>query len=189
MGAKISVDSATMMNKGLEVIEAHHLFDLPSDKIDVVVHPQSVVHGLVHYSDGSVLAQLGSPDMRTPIAHTLAWPERTAAPSPRLDLATLGRLTFEPPDPARFPALRLAREALASGGGAPTALNALNEVSVAAFLDNQIGFLDIAGIVEHGLEVLAGRTVSSLDDVYDLDREARSIAQRRIGNGLRAAIA
>src|SRR5262249_382216 len=154
MGAKISVDSATMMNKGLEVIEAHYLFDLPSERIDVVVHPQSVVHGMVCYRDGSVLAQLGSPDMRTPIASTLGWPdvgtaiastvgwgERMGGPSPRLDFAKLSKLTFEAPDPQRFPALRLAREALADGGTAPTVLNAANEVAVAAFLDRRIGFL------------------------------------------------
>ncbi len=144
MGAKISVDSATMMNKGLEVIEAHHLFDLDSARLDVVVHPQSVVHGLVYYSDGSVLAQLGSPDMRTPIANALGWPERIGAPSPRLDLAKLAQLTFEAPDPARFPALRLARAALEEGGGAPLVLNAANEVAVASFLERRIGFLDIA---------------------------------------------
>src|SRR3984893_3799075 len=140
MGAKISVDSATMMNKGLEVIEAHHLFALESERIAIVVHPQSVVHGLVYYKDGSVLAQLGSPDMRTPIANTLGWPKRIFAPSPRLDLAELSRLTFERPDPERFPALRLTRAALVAGGGAPTVLNAANEIAVAAFLDSRVGF-------------------------------------------------
>ncbi|HET7594977.1 MAG TPA: 1-deoxy-D-xylulose-5-phosphate reductoisomerase, partial [Stellaceae bacterium] len=169
MGAKISVDSATMMNKGLEVIEAHHLFALESERIDVVVHPQSVVHGLVYYKDGSVLAQLGSPDMRTPIANALGWPQRIAAPSPRLDLAQLGRLTFEPPDPLRFPALRLARAALAAGGGAATVLNAANEVAVAAFLDRRIGFLDIARTVERTLGALPARRVESLDDVVATD--------------------
>jgi 1-deoxy-D-xylulose-5-phosphate reductoisomerase len=187
MGAKISVDSATMMNKGLEVIEAHHLFALESERIDVVVHPQSVVHGLVYYNDGSVLAQLGSPDMRTPIANALGWPRRLAAPSPRLDLARLGRLTFEPPDPERFPALRLARAALDAGGGAPTVLNAANEVAVAAFLDHRIGFLDIAAIVEETLAALPGRAVDSLDAVYDCDREARAAATRLVGNGARRA--
>ena len=176
MGAKISVDSATMMNKGLEVIEAHYLFDLPSERIDVVVHPQSVVHGMVCYSDGSVLAQLGSPDMRTPIASTLGWPDRIGAPSPRLDFAKLAKLTFEPPDPQRFPALRLAREALADGGTAPTVLNAANEVAVAAFLDRRIGFLDIARTVERTLEVLPARPLASLDDVVATDLEAREIA-------------
>jgi 1-deoxy-D-xylulose-5-phosphate reductoisomerase len=176
MGAKISVDSATMMNKGLEVIEAHHLFDLPSERIDVVVHPQSVVHGMVCYSDGSVLAQLGSPDMRTPIASTLGWPDRVAAPSPRLDFTALAKLTFEPPDPLRFPALRLAREALADGGTAPTVLNAANEVAVAAFLEGRIGFLDIAQAVERTLSALPARPLASLDDVVATDLEARRIA-------------
>jgi 1-deoxy-D-xylulose-5-phosphate reductoisomerase len=185
MGAKISVDSATMMNKGLEVIEAHHLFALESDRVDVVVHPQSVVHGLVYYKDGSVLAQLGSPDMRTPIANALGWPKRIAAPSPRLDLAQLGRLTFEPPDPLRFPALRLARLALTSGGGAPTVLNAANEVAVAAFLDGHLGFLDIAAIVGATLDALPDRRIDSLDDVYDTDRAARDAASRLVGNGAR----
>jgi 1-deoxy-D-xylulose-5-phosphate reductoisomerase len=187
MGAKISVDSATMMNKGLEVIEAHHLFDLPGERIEIVVHPQSVVHGLVYYSDGSVLAQLGSPDMRTPIANALGWPLRIPAPSPRLDLAALGRLAFEAPDLDRFPALRLAREALDAGGGAPTVLNAANEVSVAAFLDGRIGFLDIAAIVEETLAALPDRPIAELDDVYDTDREARAYASSRIGNGARRA--
>ena len=182
MGAKISIDSATMMNKGLEVIEAHHLFDLESSRIEVVVHPQSVVHGLVYYSDGSVLAQLGSPDMRTPIANTLGWPNRIPAPSPKLDLAKLARLTFEAPDPARFPALRIAREALIAGGGAPTVLNAANEIAVAAFLDKRVGFLDIAAIVERTLEALSGRRIDSLADVYALDAEAREVARRFTGN-------
>ena len=176
MGAKISVDSATMMNKGLEVIEAHHLFGLSSRQIEVVVHPQSVVHGLVYYTDGSVLAQLGSPDMRTPIANTLGWPQRIPAPSPRLDLAKLARLTFEAPDPLRFPALRLARAAMEAGGGAPCVLNAANEVAVAAFLDRRIGFLEIAEIVERSLDLLPDRQIKGLDDVIALDREARAAA-------------
>ncbi|HUK08547.1 MAG TPA: 1-deoxy-D-xylulose-5-phosphate reductoisomerase [Stellaceae bacterium] len=187
MGAKISVDSATMMNKGLEVIEAHHLFDLPSERIDVVVHPQSVVHGLVCYSDGSMLAQLGSPDMRTPIASALGWPDRIAAPSPRLDLAALARLTFETPDPRRFPALALARAALDEGGAAPTILNAANEVAVAAFLERQIGFLDIARTVDRVLQALPARALGDLEDVVAIDREARDWAQRFVGNG--AAVA
>jgi 1-deoxy-D-xylulose-5-phosphate reductoisomerase len=181
MGAKISVDSATMMNKGLEVIEAHYLFDLPSERIDVVVHPQSVVHGMVCYSDGSVLAQLGSPDMRTPIASTLGWPDRIGAPSPRLDFAKLAKLTFEPPDPQRFPALRIAREALADGGTAPTVLNAANEVAVAAFLDRRIGFLDIAGTVERTLDALPARGVASIEDVVATDLEARGVAGSFLG--------
>jgi 1-deoxy-D-xylulose-5-phosphate reductoisomerase len=151
MGAKISVDSATMMNKGLELIEAYHLFQLGDDRIDIVVHPQSIVHGLVVYRDGSVLAQLGSPDMRTPIAYTLAWPKRMAAPTKRLDLAALAQLTFQAPDDRRFPALRLARAALQQGGGSPTILNAANEIAVHAFLERAIGFLDIARIVERTL--------------------------------------
>jgi 1-deoxy-D-xylulose-5-phosphate reductoisomerase len=174
MGAKISVDSATMMNKGLEVIEAHHLFDLPSEQIDVLVHPQSVIHGMVAYCDGSVLAQLGPADMRTPIAHALAWPDRMATPCERLDLAALGRLTFEAPDPDRFPALRLAREALVQGGGAPTVLNAANEVAVAAFLDGRIGFLDIVRLVEAAMDRLLPAAVADLDTVLDLDRAARA---------------
>ncbi|MDE2230316.1 MAG: 1-deoxy-D-xylulose-5-phosphate reductoisomerase [Alphaproteobacteria bacterium] len=193
MGAKISVDSATMMNKGLEVIEAHHLFGLTSEQIEVVVHPQSVVHGLVYYTDGSVLAQLGSPDMRTPIANTLGWPRRMPAPSPRLDLARLARLTFEAPDPARFPALRLARAAMEAGGGAPCVLNAANEVAVAAFLDRRVGFLEVAEIVERTLDLLPDRSIDSLDDVYALDREARAaaagfVASHARPNAARAAV-
>lgn len=176
MGAKISVDSATMMNKGLELIEAHHLFRMPEDRIDILIHPQSVVHSLVAYVDGSVLAQLGAPDMRTPIAHALAWPERIAAPTKRLDLALLGQLTFEAPDEALFPALRLAREALRAGNGAPTVLNAANEVAVAAFLTGRIGFLDIARIVETTLASSRSRPVGSLDDVRATDAAARSHA-------------
>jgi 1-deoxy-D-xylulose-5-phosphate reductoisomerase len=185
MGAKISVDSATMMNKGLEVIEAHHLFDLGSEQLDVVVHPQSVVHGLVYYTDGSVLAQLGSPDMRTPIANALGWPDRIPAPSPRLDLARLATLTFEAPSPERFPALRLAREALIAGGGAPAVLNAANEIAVAAFLDERIGFLDIAPTVERTLDRFVGRRISAIDDVYALDGEARAMARALIGEDAR----
>jgi 1-deoxy-D-xylulose-5-phosphate reductoisomerase len=181
MGAKISVDSATMMNKGLEVIEAHYLFDLPGERIEVVVHPQSVVHGMVCYSDGSVLAQLGSPDMRTPIASTLGWPDRIPAPSPRLDFAALARLTFEPPDPVRFPALRIARAALADGGTAPTVLNAANEVAVAAFLERRIGFLEIARAVERTLDALPARPLASIEDVVATDLEAREVAGGFIG--------
>ena len=180
MGAKISVDSATLMNKGLEIIEAHHLFRLPSEKIDTVIHPQSIIHGLVTYRDGSVLAHLGSPDMRTPIAYALGWPGRAAAPSKRLDLAEVGQLTFELPDPRRFPALRLAREALRAGTGAPTVLNAANETAVHAFLEERIGFLDIAATVERTLELLPGGRLESLDDVYDLDKAARAAAARLI---------
>jgi 1-deoxy-D-xylulose-5-phosphate reductoisomerase len=176
MGAKISVDSATMMNKGLEVIEAHYLFGLPEKRIEILVHPQSVVHSLVAYIDGSVLAQLGDPDMRTPIAYALAWPNRMAVPVRRLELSEIGQLTFEAPDPARFPALRLARAALSAGGGAPTVLNAANEEAVRAFLGRQIGFLEIVGVVEATLELLPAGPLASLDDVRNLDREAREIA-------------
>jgi 1-deoxy-D-xylulose-5-phosphate reductoisomerase len=181
MGAKISIDSATMMNKGLELIEAHHLFGLPADRIEVVVHPQSVVHSLVAYVDGSVLAQLGTPDMRTPIAYALAWPERMKWPAPQLDLPQIGALTFESPDAGRFPALALAREALAAGGAAATILNAANEVAVEAFLGRRIGFLDIAQLVSATLERLPGRGVFSLAEVEDVDREARRMAESLIG--------
>ena len=177
MGAKISVDSATMMNKGLELIEAHHLFGLPSDRIEIVVHPQSIVHSMVAYIDGSVLAQLGTPDMRIPISYALAWPERMKTPSERLDLSTIGRLDFEEPDPERFPALRLAREALAAGGAAPTVLNAANEEAVGQFLGGRIDFLDIARIVEAVLEALSGRELSNLEDVREADRLARDRAR------------
>jgi 1-deoxy-D-xylulose-5-phosphate reductoisomerase len=177
MGRKISVDSATMMNKGLELIEAHHLFGLSSERIEVVIHPQSVVHSLVAYVDGSVLAQLGPPDMRTPIAYALAWPERMKWPAPRLDLAQIGALTFEAPDLERFPALGLARGALVAGGAAPAILNAANEVAVGAFLANRIGFLDIARVVESALNRVSARSVDSLLEVQAVDREARNIAE------------
>jgi len=176
MGAKISVDSATMMNKGLELIEAHHLFDLPADRIEIVVHPQSIIHSMVAYIDGSVLAQLGTPDMRIPISYALAWPERMKTPSERLDLGTVGRLDFEEPDPDRFPALRLARESLIAGGAAPTVLNAANEEAVERFLDGGIGFLDIARIVEAVLEAFSGKKIANLDDVREADRLARDRA-------------
>lgn len=176
MGAKISVDSATMMNKGLEVIEAHHLFAMPEERIEVVVHPQSVVHSLVAYIDGSVLAQLGSADMRIPLAHALAWPSRMATPAERLDLARLATLTFEAPDLLRFPALRLARDALRAGRSAPTVLNAANEVAVAEFLAGRIGFLDIAAIAERTLDATADADINSLDDVMAADAEARRTA-------------
>ncbi len=176
MGAKISVDSATMMNKGLEVIEAHHLFGLDNDRIDILVHPQSVVHSMVEYADGSTLAQLGTPDMRTPIAYALGWPKRLPAPTGRLDLAQLGSLTFENPDMVRFPALRLARAALQSGGAAPTILNAANEVAVARFLAGEIGFLDIAAIVEHTMTRVPLQSITTLDDIMAVDGEARRVA-------------
>ncbi len=176
MGAKISIDSATMFNKGLEVIEAARLFDLPSAKIDVLVHPQSVIHGMVCYSDGSVLAQLGSPDMRIPIAHALAWPGRLATQAPKLDLVEVAKLEFAAPDEVRFPALRLAREALIAGQGAPTVLNAANEVAVAAFLERRIGFLDIAAIVESVMQRHGAPAVDDLAAVLALDLAARESA-------------
>jgi 1-deoxy-D-xylulose-5-phosphate reductoisomerase len=176
MGAKISIDSATLMNKGLEVIEAARLFDLPEARIGVLVHPQSVIHGLVYYHDGSVLAQLGSPDMRIPIAHTLAWPSRLATPSPRLDLAAVASLDFTEPDLERFPALGLARDALRAGGGAPTILSAANEIAVEAFLQRRIGFLDIASTVARVLHALGAPSADSLDEVIALDAAARRIA-------------
>ena len=173
MGAKISVDSATMMNKGLELIEAFHLFPVAADAIDIVVHPQSVVHSMVSYVDGSVLAQLGTPDMRTPISLALAWPKRMATPAETLSLAKIGTLTFQHPDEVRFPALRLARDSLTAGGGAPTVLNAANEVAVAAFLDGKIGFLDIARLVETVLDGTDCAPLGDLDAVFALDQLAR----------------
>jgi 1-deoxy-D-xylulose-5-phosphate reductoisomerase len=182
MGAKISVDSATMMNKGLEVIEAHHLFPVGHDQIEVVVHPQSVIHSMVEYVDGSVLAQLGTPDMRTPIAYALGWPERMAAPSARLDFAKLGPLTFEAPDPERFPALRLARGALVAGGSAPAVLNAANEVAVHGFLERRIPFLAICEVVERTLEALPATRLAGIDDVARADREARRFAAETLAS-------
>lgn len=179
MGAKISVDSATMMNKGLELIEAHYLFGLPSERIDIVVHPQSVIHSLVEFVDGSVLAQLGAPDMRIPIAYALAWPGRMATPAERLDLAGLARLDFEAPDAERFPALRLARGALEAGGASPTVLNAANEVAVERFLAGTIGFTDIARIVEETLDRDTSPAPRSIDDVIAIDQ-----ATRRRASGL-----
>lgn len=177
MGAKISIDSATMMNKGLEVIEAAFLFGLPSDRIEVLVHPQSVIHSMVEYVDGSVLAQLGTPDMRIPIAHTLAYPARMPTPCERLDLAQTATLTFEAPDPSRFPALRLTREALIAGGTAPAILNAVNEEAVAAFLSRGLGFRGIADLVERVLEEMGSNRVESLEHLYSVDAEARRRAQ------------
>jgi len=178
MGMKISIDSATLMNKGLEVIEAARLFDLDESRIDVLVHPQSVIHGLVQFCDGSLLAQLGCPDMQVPIAHTLAWPRRMMTPARRLDLASLGRLEFSAPDPVRFPALRLAREVLRAGGGAPTILSAANEVAVDAFLGRRIGFLDIVLTVERVLDELGAPPADTLDAVLELDAAARRAAER-----------
>jgi 1-deoxy-D-xylulose-5-phosphate reductoisomerase len=178
MGAKISIDSATMMNKGLEVIEAARLFPVTPDRIEVLVHPQSAVHGMVQFSDGSILAQLGTPDMRTPIAHALAWPGRLQVEIPRLDLATLARLDFQAPDPARFPALRLAREALQAGGGAPTILNAANETAVGLFLERRLGFLDIAAVVEETLSAMPACEPDGLEAILELDGAARDLAAR-----------
>lgn len=182
MGAKISVDSASMMNKGLEMIEASYLFDTPEERIGVVIHPQSVIHSLVEYTDGSTLAQLGPPDMRSPISYAYSWPERLAWPAKPLDLGAYAQLTFEDPDLSRFPLLGVAREALRLGGGAPTAMNAANEIAVAAFLDRQIGFLDIAASVEGTLERMngVGDLAVTAGDVLDtavmIDGSARRIA-------------
>jgi len=180
MGAKISVDSATMMNKGLEIIEAHYLFDIPEERIEVLVHPQSVIHSMVAYVDGSILAQLGTPDMRTPIAYALAWPARMHAPQERLDLVAMAELTFEAPDPKRFPALRLAREVLKKGGSAPTVLNAANEIAVEGFLAGQIGFLEIVAIVEDVLMQFNHSAMTTLDDVRAVDSTARRIARQQL---------
>jgi 1-deoxy-D-xylulose-5-phosphate reductoisomerase len=184
MGPKVTIDSATMMNKGLELIEAHHLFGLPAAQIDVLVHPQSIVHGLVEFRDGALIAELGSPDMRVPIAHCLAWPDRIDTPASRLDLAKVATLSFEAPDPARFPALRLAREALELGGGAPTVLNAANEVAVDAFLHRRLGFAGIAGLVEETLEASGRdgllREPQSIDDALSIDHVSRSLARERL---------
>lgn len=180
MGRKISVDSATMMNKGLEVIEAHWLFGVPADMIEVVVHRQSVIHSMVEYVDGSVLAQLGNPDMRTPIAHAMAWPERIEAGVRSLDLFEIARLDFERPDFQRFPCLGLAFAALRAGGAAPAVLNAANEEAVAAFLNGCIGYLDIARVIEPCLERSAGLAVDSLDAVLAVDAQARDWASAQI---------
>jgi 1-deoxy-D-xylulose-5-phosphate reductoisomerase len=181
MGPKVTIDSATLMNKGLELIEAHHLFALPSAQIDVLVHPQSVVHGMVEFSDGSVVAQLGPPDMRVPIAHCLAWPERIEGPAPRLDLAALQQLTFEAPDHVRFPALALARRALDRGGAAPTVLNAADEVAVAEFIAGSIGFAAIPALVEATLEMADRRGLlaepAGVEAALAVDHIARSLAR------------
>lgn len=180
MGAKISVDSATMMNKGLELIEAARLFPVAHDRIEIVVHRQSVIHSLVDYVDGSMLAQLGPSDMRVPIAHCLAWPDRMATPMAPLDLVALGRLDFEAPDPVRFRALALARAALEAGGARPAILNAANEVAVAAFLARRIGFLEIAAIVEDTLTRYDPAAPDTLDAVLAIDGEAREVAGERV---------
>jgi 1-deoxy-D-xylulose-5-phosphate reductoisomerase len=177
MGAKISIDSATMMNKGLEYIEAVRLFPVDPEKVDILVHPQSVIHSMVEYRDGSVLAQMGAPDMRTPISYTLGWPERHSFPAERLNLAKTGSLTFCEPDTVKFPAIRLAREALNTGKSAPTTLNASNEVAVQGFLTGKIGFLDIAAVVEECLNRAEVVELASIEDIFECDRQSRELAR------------
>jgi 1-deoxy-D-xylulose-5-phosphate reductoisomerase len=180
MGAKITIDSATMMNKGLELIEAHHLFGFGSDQIDIIVHPQSIVHGIVEYRDGSLIAQLGPPDMRVPIANCLAWPERMAGAA-RLDFSQMATLTFEAPDPVRFPALALARHALRTGNGVPTVLNAANEIAVHEFIGGRLGFAGIAALVDATIDAAGGRGImrepTSVDDAIAVDHISRSLAR------------
>ena len=180
MGAKISVDSATMMNKGLEIIEAHYLFGIPEDRIEVLVHPESIVHSLVAYKDGSVLAQLGMPDMSIPIANALAWPQRIKVEGKSLDLSEIGRLSFEPPDMNRFPAIRLAREALRFGGTAPLILNAANEVAVEGFLAGTIRFTDIVKVVEKALERGPNQLLENIESVLETDQLVRVLAKEII---------
>ena len=192
MGAKISVDSATMANKGLETIEAAYLFDMTAARIDVVVHPESIIHSLVEFVDGSTLAQMGPPDMKTPIACALAWPDRLAWPAPTLDLATIGRLTFEAPDETRFPALKLAREALVTGGTAPTIFNAANEVAAYAFLDRKLGFLNIAAVIADTLERaeqtgMISSAADGCDAALEIDAAARLIARHVVAERALAA--
>jgi 1-deoxy-D-xylulose-5-phosphate reductoisomerase len=176
MGGKITIDSATLMNKGLEVIEAHHLFGTPYERIDVVVHPQSIVHALVSLCDGASLAHLGHPDMRVPIAYALHHPERVDVPVPALDLAQVGALTFEEPDEDAFPCLRLARDAAVAGGTAPCVLNAANEVAVHAFLTGRLPFMGIAAVIERTLERVDAGAVHSFDSLYEADAAARAVA-------------
>jgi 1-deoxy-D-xylulose-5-phosphate reductoisomerase len=180
MGAKVTIDSATMMNKGLELIEAHHLFGFGSDQIDIIVHPQSIVHGIVEYRDGSLIAQLGPPDMRVPIANCLAWPERMAGAA-RLDFGQMATLTFEAPDPVRFPALALARHALRTGNGVPTVLNAANEIAVHEFIGGRLGFAGIAALVDATIDAAGGRGImrepTSIDDAISVDHISRSLAR------------
>jgi 1-deoxy-D-xylulose-5-phosphate reductoisomerase len=176
MGGKITIDSATLMNKGLELIEAHHLFGLPFDRMSVVVHPESIVHALIHLNDGASLAHLGYPDMRVPISYALHYPERADVPVETLDLAVVGRLTFEAPDTETFPCLQLARDAAAAGGTAPCALNAANEIAVHGFLATRLAFLDIPRVIEGTLDAFENRPVRSFDDLYEADAEARRLA-------------
>jgi 1-deoxy-D-xylulose-5-phosphate reductoisomerase len=185
MGGKITIDSATLMNKGLELIEARHLFGIDYDRIDVVVHPQSIIHALVHLNDGASLAHMGYPDMRVPISYALHYPERADVPVKPLDLADLGQLTFEPPDTDAFPCLRLAREAAAAGGTAPCVLNAANEVAVSAFLEDELSFLGIAEVIERALEQLPAEPVRHFSDLYRADAAARQLA-RALVEGVRA---
>jgi 1-deoxy-D-xylulose-5-phosphate reductoisomerase len=180
MGQKISVDSATMMNKGLEIIEAHWLFNAPADRIEVVVHPQSVIHSMVEYVDGSVLAQLGNPDMRTPIAQALAFPERIPSGVDFVDLFKIGRLDFEAPDFTRFPALKLAYAALRAGGTAAAILNAANEVAVESFLNNRLSFLGMTSVIEQTMSEVACAAVESLEQIFDVDAHARTVARRYV---------
>lgn len=186
MGPKITVDSATMMNKGLELIEAHHLFALRPDEIEVLVHPQSVVHGLIEFRDGAMVGLMGAPDMRIPIAHCLAWPQRMSAPAPRLDLAKIGSLTFEQPDPSRFPALGLARAAMEAGGAMPTILNAANEVAVAEFIAGRLSFAGIPALVEAVLDVATNRGLggefATIEAALAVDHVARSMARDLLSN-------
>ncbi|MBT5074840.1 MAG: 1-deoxy-D-xylulose-5-phosphate reductoisomerase [Kordiimonadaceae bacterium] len=180
MGAKISVDSATMMNKGLELIEAYYLFPVDKDQLDIIIHPQSIIHSMVSYIDGSVLAQLGTPDMRTPISYTLGWPDRMNTPSKKLDLTEIGELNFIKPDEERFPSLNITRQVLQNGGSAPTILNASNEVAVYAFLEGKIGFLDIARIVEETLNKITFHTMNSLSDVHEVDEDTRRLSKQLV---------
>jgi len=178
MGAKISIDSATLMNKGLELIEAWHLFPVEPSQIEILIHPESIIHSMVSYIDGSVLAQLGAPDMSTPISYALAWPTRIKSQSQKLDLAAIGKLSFMRPDAGRFPALRLSRRALEAGGSAPAVLNAANEVAVARFLNKDIKFTDIVHIIEAVLEQLPPVPLHSIDDVLNIDAQARKAAEK-----------
>jgi 1-deoxy-D-xylulose-5-phosphate reductoisomerase len=191
MGAKITIDSATLMNKGLELIEAHHLFGIAPERLDVLVHPQSLVHALVAFCDGSVHAEIGAADMRRPIAFCVYWPDRAAGPVAPLDLAAIGALTFERPDAARFPALRIARDALAHGEGAPTVLNAANEIAVGAFLSGRTPFTAVSDIVENTLAAAARAGLlaepTSVDEALALDMEARHIARAELARRFAAA--
>jgi len=180
MGAKISIDSATMMNKGLELIEAYHLFPVGKDQIDILVHPQSVIHSMVEYGDGSILAQMGSPDMRTPISYTLGWPDRLIFNTEKLDFAKIAQLTFEAPDLDRFPALKLAMDALQAGKSAPAILNAANEIAVQGFLDGEIDFLEIAQVVSDVMDRADFSHMASIDDVFEQDRQGRNLANQAL---------